>query len=95
LPVWDLFPNEESCKQHLKETREKEGLVCKNCGKTPYYWLKNKGMWQCSHCSFLTSLRSGTLLKSSKLPIRKWFLAMAFMRCSKKESLQKSFKFNA
>lgn len=80
----ELFPNEESCKEHLKESREKEGIVCKNCEGTHHYWLKNKWMWQCSVCNFRTSLRSGTILESSKLPIRKWFLAMAFMSYSKK-----------
>ncbi|KAF7277664.1 hypothetical protein GWI33_000956 [Rhynchophorus ferrugineus] len=80
----ELFPDEKSCKEHLKEQREKEGVICKNCGGTAHYWLKNKWMWQCSECDFRTSLRSGTVMESSKMSIRKWFLAMAFMSYSKK-----------
>lgn len=84
LRFTELFPDEESCKQHLKEQREKEGVICKKCGSTEHYWLKNKWMWQCSECDFRTSLRSGTIMESSKMSIRKWFLAMAFMSYSKK-----------
>jgi len=59
-------------------------LLCKSCGGVDHYLLKNKWMWQCIVCNFRTSLRSGTILESSKLPIQKWFLAMAFMSFSKK-----------
>ena len=84
LKFADLFTANFSCKQHLKEEREKEGIVCKKCNCTKHYWLKAKWMWQCSGCNFRTSLRSGTIMESSKLPIRKWYLAMAFMSFSKK-----------
>ena len=29
------FPDEESCIRHLKEQREKAGVVCSHCGGTP------------------------------------------------------------
>lgn len=41
-------------------------------------------MWQCSACGFRTTLRSGTIMEHSNLPIRTWYLAMAFMTYSKK-----------
>ena len=41
-------------------------------------------MWQCRQCRFRTTLRSGTIMQASKLPFRKWYLAMAFMTFSKK-----------
>ena len=41
-------------------------------------------MWQCSACHFGTSLRSGTVMENSNLPIRKWYMAMAFITFSKK-----------
>lgn len=78
------FPNEESCREHFKLTREKQGIVCKKCKGEKHYWLRAKWQWQCSVCEFRTGLRSGTMMESSKLPVRKWFLAMAFMSFSKK-----------
>lgn len=78
------FPNEESCKLHFKEVREKQGVICKKCGNTKHYWLQAKFQWQCSECNFRTTLRSGTMMENSNLPFRKWYLAMAFMSYSKK-----------
>lgn len=78
------FPNEESCKLHFKEVREQQGIICKKCGSKKHYWLKAKYQWQCSKCDFRTTLRSGTMMESSNLPFRKWYLAMAFMSYSKK-----------
>lgn len=80
------FPNEASCRSHFKESREKEGVVCKNCRSVNHWWLKAKSQWQCTQCDFRTTLRSGTIMESSKLPVRTWYLAMAFM-CSTKKGL--------
>lgn len=78
------FPTEESCKLHFKEVREKQGIICKKCGSTKHYWLQAKWQWQCSECRFRTTLRSGTMMEHAKLPVRKWYLAMAFMSFTKK-----------
>lgn len=78
------FPNEKSCRINMRETREKEGIVCKKCKGEKHYWLKAKWVWQCAECNFRTSLRSGTMMENSNLPIRTWYLAMAFMSFTKK-----------
>jgi hypothetical protein len=80
----EAFPDEKSCKDNFKSVREKEGIICKKCGCKKHYWLKAKYQWQCSECNFRTTLRSGTMMESSNLPFRKWYLAMAFMSFSKK-----------
>lgn len=84
LRFMEEFPTEESCKIHFKTQREKIGIKCKKCGCENHYWLKNKWQWQCSQCSFRTTLRSGTVMQASKLTVRKWYLAMAFMSATKK-----------
>lgn len=78
------FPDEKSCQEHFRQQREKEGIKCKQCGCTKHYWLKAKWQWQCSQCTFRTTLRSGTIMENAKLPVRKWYLAMAFMSFTKK-----------
>lgn len=78
------FPDEHSCKEHFRRVREQEAIICKRCVCTKHYWLKPKYQWQCSQCEFRTTLRSGTMMESSNLPFRKWYLAMAFMSFTKK-----------
>ena len=80
----EQFPDETSCKDHLRKVRELHGIKCKHCGCEKHYWLKAKYQWQCSECNFRTTLRSGTMFENSNLPLRKWYLAMAFMSFSKK-----------
>lgn len=80
----ESFPDENSCREHFRQIREQEGIVCKKCGCKKHYWLKAKLQWQCYECRFRTTLRSGTMMENYKLPIRKWYLAMAFMSFSKK-----------
>ncbi len=84
LEFVDIFPDEISCKLHFKQVRETQGVVCKKCNSHKHYWLKAKYQWQCAQCGFRTTLKSGTILESSNLPFRKWFLAMMFMSFSKK-----------
>ena len=80
----EQFPDENSCKVDFKQKREKEGVICKKCACTKHYWLADKWQWQCSNCRFRTTLRSGTMLESSKLSFRMWYLTIAFMSFSKK-----------
>ena len=84
LKFLEDFPSEESCRVHFRNQREHEGITCKNCGSSEHYWLKAKWQWQCISCSFRTTLRSGTVMENSNLPVRTWYLTMAFMTFSKK-----------
>jgi hypothetical protein len=84
LKFVEEFPDETSCIKHLKALREREGIACKKCQNEKHYYLKAKNQWSCSSCRFRTTLRSGTMMESSKLPIREWFIAIAFMTYSKK-----------
>jgi len=78
------FTDEESCRTHYKEQRDKEGVKCKKCGSHDHYWLKSKSMYQCKRCSFRTSLRSGTIMESSKLPFLVWYKAIFLITATKK-----------
>ena len=70
------FPDENSCKLHFKQIRDRDGVICKKCGGTHHYWLCSKWQYQCKDCGFRTTLRSGTLMESSKLPFKIWYEAI-------------------
>ena len=40
--------------------------------------------WECKQCGHRTTLRSGTVMQSSKLPFQYWFLAMHLLTSTKK-----------
>ena len=78
------FGDEESCRLHFKTERDEQGVTCKRCQGTDHYWLKNKWSYQCKSCKFRTSLRSGTVMESSKLSFLIWYKAMFLMTTTKK-----------
>lgn len=84
LTFIDRFPDEESCKAEFKLIRDREGIVCKKCGHTEHYWLKNKDSYECKSCHRRISLRSGTVMHKSQLSYRYWFIAMHLLTSTKK-----------
>lgn len=78
------FPDENSCKIHFKNQREKHTMRCKSCDCINHFWLENKWQWQCKSCGFRTTLKSGTIMENSKVTFQIWYLTVAFMTFSKK-----------
>lgn len=78
------FPDEHSCRMDMKEKREQEGVICKKCSNGEHYWLSSLYQWKCKGCGFRTTLRSGTVMHDSKLPLRTWYMCMALMSMAKK-----------
>lgn len=63
-------------------------VLCNKCLSKEYYWLVSKEQWQCKQYGFHTTLCSGTMLESSKLLLRIWYLGIAFiMSYSEKKRL--------
>lgn len=78
------FSSEQACRDHFKQERDKQGVACKKCGHTDHYWKRDKECYECKSCKFRTSLRSGTIMQSSKLPFLVWYRAMFLMSTTKK-----------
>ena len=78
------FGDEQSCRKHFKEERDKHGVVCKKCSNTTHYWKRDKECYECKSCGFRTSLRSGTIMENSNLPFLVWYRAMFLMSTTKK-----------
>lgn len=78
------FPTEASCKNHFREHRLAAGVSCKKCQGKDHYWLLGKEQFECKACGFRTTLRSGTILQSSKLSYRYWYITLHLMSSTKK-----------
>lgn len=84
LDFYKDYPDENSCKLKFKEIRDNEGVICKKCGNKEHYWKQDKWSYECKKCRFRTSLRSGTVMHSSKLSFQYWFIAMHLLTSTKK-----------
>ena len=78
------YPDDASCVLHFREVKERMGVVCKKCGNTHHYWNKTYNSHDCSSCGYRTTLRSGTVMESSKLPFQYWLYAIYLMTMTKK-----------
>lgn len=78
------YPDEDSCKKKLKSIRDKEGVVCSHCGSKEHYWKSDKWQYECKSCKTRTTLKSGTVMHGSQLPLRYWFVAMHLLTATKK-----------
>lgn len=79
------YGSERQCEQALEASRWPHGFVCPRCAGTAHSRFQRNGAryWQCSACHRQSSLRSGTVMDNSKLPLRTWFLAMYLLGQSK------------
>jgi len=78
------FPDENACRLRFKEQRDKIGIICNKCKCKDHFWLENKLCYECKNCHHRTSLRSGTVMQSSKLPFRYWLVTMHLLTSTKK-----------
>lgn len=78
------FGDEDTCRLHFKEQRDKIGVICHRCGHDKHYWIKSRWSYECKSCRSRTSLRSGTIMHSSNLSFLVWYRAVFLMSTTKK-----------
>ncbi|MCF6181593.1 IS1595 family transposase [Lutibacter sp.] len=76
---YKYFPDELACCQILRCIREQEGVVCKKCGNEEHYWKKDKKSFECKECNYRTSLKNGTIIEHSNLPLKYWLATIAYL----------------
>lgn len=74
-----IILDELSCRLMFKKIRESHGIICRKCGPVDHLWIQKKWLWQCKKCSAPKTLRSGTILMHSNLPLSLWFKTIKFM----------------
>lgn len=69
------FADEDTCHEYAVSLRWPDGVVCPHCDDLRCYFISTRRIWVCKTCRRQFSLKSGTLLEDSPLPLTKWFLA--------------------
>ena len=78
-----LFGTEKKCIAFIKTQREKSGIICPKCNSKVTNWRSKHLYWRCC-CGRKISLKSGTMMESSKLKYSIWFKAIFLMTHVKK-----------
>ena len=76
---------ESSCRATLEKARWPNGYRCVKCKESRHIRFERRQQlyFQCSRCGFQMSLVAGTLFQSTKLPLRRWFLALHLLAGAK------------
>jgi hypothetical protein len=80
-----FFKEEKFCFRVLKEIREQQGVICEKCKNETHYWKNDKKKFECKECKYRTSLKKGTIMENSNLPIQYWLSVMAYLSTTGKK----------
>lgn len=80
------FPNEEAARLYFERNRWAGEVACPHCGSMSVAEVKNhKPMpYRCRDCRQHFSVRTGTVLAESRLPLQKWLMAIYMMTTARK-----------
>jgi len=82
------FPDENACINHFRAIRWPEGkIACPHCGViSPKHYMLKGNTHKCADpkCGKKFSVRKGSIFDSSKVPLKKWFIAIFLMTSHKK-----------
>lgn len=80
------FPNEESARLYFEDKRWSVTKCCPHCGSLSVSECKDhKPMaYRCKDCRKHFSVRTGTMLEESRLPLQKWLMAIYMMTTARK-----------
>lgn len=82
-----IFADEDAAREFLEARRWPDGPVCPHCGGEGYALTAKstskrpgrKGLKKCKACRKQFTVRIGTVFEESKIPLRKWLLAIAMI----------------
>lgn len=77
--LMDKFHSEEACREVLAELRWPDGVRCPRCESERHAFDSERFVWDCYSCGYQFSATAGTIFHDTKLPLRKWLLAVLLM----------------
>lgn len=77
IDIMEMFPDEEAARVWIEAVVWPDGRCCGKCGSTNTRAASHKTMpYWCTDCRSYFSVKTGTPLASSNIPLRKWALAI-------------------
>jgi len=80
------YGSEDAARDFLESLRWPNGVSCIKCGSLRNTRVTGRDTFRCLDCPTHFSVRAGTVLQDSKLPLSKWMLA-TYMICEAKKGI--------
>ena len=77
IDLFNMFPDEASARAWFEAARWPDGRACAKCGSIRTKEASHAKMpYWCADCRSYFSVKTGTIMQSSKIPLRKWAIAI-------------------
>ena len=77
VQLCDMFPTEESAREWFESRIWPDGRHCPHCGSVNTHEASHNNMpYRCSDCRGYFSVKTGTAMHKSHIPLRKWAFAI-------------------
>jgi transposase-like protein len=84
VEFFKLFPDDDTCLEHLMSVRYGLELDCPKCSKKGrFHRLKKQPVYVCQWCGFHIHPMAGTPFENTRTPLQKWFYAMYLFTTSR------------
>jgi transposase-like protein len=80
----EYFKDEETCRNYFAAMRFRNGEYCPHCGHKEIYTFSNGRRYRCAKCKEDFTIKTGTVFGESKVPLRKWFIAIYLLSTTSK-----------
>lgn len=78
------FNDDNNCRRYLIDWRWKGNISCPHCGNTKIYEFSDGRRFKCAGCRQQFTGKVGTIFEDSKVPMKKWFVAIYLITAHKK-----------
>lgn len=84
IQVFEKFPTQDKCIEHLEKVRWQDKPRCPYCQSDRATPVPAEQRHHCNNCKTSFSVTVGTIFHHTHLPLQKWFLAVALVLNAKK-----------
>ena len=87
ISIFQRFPDNEACIEHLERVRWGDTPRCPHCDSLTVARKadgERVGRWNCHGCHRSFNVLAGTVFSKTRLPLPKWFLGISLMLNAKK-----------
>ncbi len=81
---FERFPDEQTAREYLETARWPGGIRCIHCGHDQVWKIREGKLYTCKACRTQFTIRTGTVMEDSHIPIRKWLYAMYLVSTARK-----------
>ncbi|TAK77070.1 MAG: IS1595 family transposase, partial [Dehalococcoidia bacterium] len=87
--LMDDYGTDAECRKVLTELRWPDGVKCPRCEGEKHQYDSKRFAYDCATCGYQFTVLAGTIFQDSKLPLRKWFVAV-YLMCESKKGMSSS-----